>query len=84
MHLSILRSTNPTKSNDWIVREHGDNFNNWLRQHMMGKDTDDALLELLANGPSTTIRTFQAYEINGYTFYTRAQDNKRTNQNVDS
>ena len=48
---------------------------------MIGTDIDDALLELLANGPSTMIRTFQAYEINGYTFYTRAQDNKSTNQN---
>jgi hypothetical protein len=24
---------------------------------------------------------YQRYEINGYTFYTRAQDKKRTNQN---
>ena len=24
---------------------------------------------------------YQGYEINGYTFYTRAQDNKSTNQN---
>ena len=47
----------------------------------MDKDTNDALLELLANVPPTTIRTFQAYEINGYTFYMRAQDSKSTNQN---
>ena len=81
MHLIMLCSTNSTKLDDWIAREHRDNFGNWLHQHMMSKDTNDVLLELLANGPSTTIRTFQAYGINGYTFYTRAQDNKRTNQN---
>ena len=46
---------------------------------MMSKDTDNVLLELLANGPSTTIRIFQDYEINGYTFYMTAQDNKSTN-----
>ena len=76
IHVSMLHSANPMKLDNWIAREHRDNFSNWLRQHMMGKDIDAALLELLANGPSTTIHTFQAYEINGYTFYTRAQDNK--------
>ena len=28
-----------------------------------------------------TIMQYQGYEINGYTFYTRAQDEKSTNQN---
>src|SRR5512135_2402032 len=32
-------------------------------------------------GPSGSVTTFQGYEINGYTFYTRAQDMKSTNQN---
>jgi hypothetical protein len=31
--------------------------------------------------PSATIIQYQGYEINGYTFYTRAQDEKSTNQN---
>ncbi|XP_052137571.1 uncharacterized protein LOC127756216, partial [Oryza glaberrima] len=35
----------------------------------------------LVRGPSGSIATFQGYEINGYTFYTRAQDMKSTNQN---
>jgi hypothetical protein len=38
-------------------------------------------LYLLAGSPSSTILTFQGYEINGNTFYTIAQDKKRTNQN---
>jgi hypothetical protein len=32
-------------------------------------------------GPSITIRQYQGYKINWYTFYTRAQDEKSTNQN---
>jgi len=36
---------------------------------------------LLARSPSSTILTFQGYEINGNTFYTIAQDKKSTNQN---
>ena len=31
--------------------------------------------------PSSTIWTFQVYEINGNTFYTNVQDKKSTNQN---
>ena len=38
-------------------------------------------LYLLAKAPSSTILTFQGYEINGNTFYTMAQDKKSTNQN---
>jgi hypothetical protein len=35
----------------------------------------------LARPPSSTICTFQGYEINGNTFYTVTQDKKSTNQN---
>ncbi|KAK1627238.1 hypothetical protein QYE76_001553 [Lolium multiflorum] len=38
-------------------------------------------LYMLAKTPSSTITTFQGYEINGNTFYTIAQDKKSTNQN---
>ena len=31
--------------------------------------------------PSSTVVTFQGYEINGNTFYTISQDKKSTNQN---
>ena len=43
--------------------------------------TIDVQLQWLARGPSATIIQYQGYEINGYTFYTRAQDEKSTNQN---
>ena len=36
---------------------------------------------MLAQTPSSTVVTFQGYEINGNTFYTIAQDKKSTNQN---
>ena len=47
----------------------------------MGNETIDRQLAFLARGPSGSVTTFQGYEINGYTFYTRAQDKKNTNQN---
>jgi hypothetical protein len=42
---------------------------------------DIEILQILASGPSTTIHRYTSYDINDYTFYTRAQDNKKTNQN---
>jgi hypothetical protein len=42
---------------------------------------DIEILQILASGSSTTIHRYTAYAINGYTFYTKAKDNKKTNQN---
>ena len=47
----------------------------------MSDTTIDEQLQWLARGPSITIMQYQGYEINGYTFYTRAQDKKSMNQN---
>ena len=48
---------------------------------LIGDDTIQEQLQWLARGASMSVVTFEAYEINGYTFYTRAQDQKSTNQN---
>nr|ABG66009.1 transposon protein, putative, CACTA, En/Spm sub-class [Oryza sativa Japonica Group] len=80
-HLALLRARNIGKSDAWITRHHIDTFPAWLRQHLLGNETINQQLAFLARGPSGSIVTFQGYEINGYTFYTRAQDMKSTNQN---
>ncbi|WP_284198461.1 hypothetical protein, partial [Chitinimonas prasina] len=80
-HLALVRARNIGKSDAWITRHHIDTFPTWLRQHLMGNESINQQLAFLARGPSGSIATFQGYEINGYTFYTRAQDIKSTNQN---
>ena len=57
-------------------------FGGWLRTHIknIGIVVEDQLY-LLASSPSSTVVTFQGYEINGNTFYRIAQDKKSTNQN---
>jgi hypothetical protein len=40
---------------------------------------DIEILQILASGPLTMIHRYTSYDINGYIFYTRAQDNKKTN-----
>jgi hypothetical protein len=84
-------SSNLKESEDWIAREHQNNFGSWLCLQIMDQDAgiqlvdispdDIEILQILASGPSTTIHRYTSYDINGYTFYTRAQDNKKTNQN---
>jgi hypothetical protein len=91
MHVQILRSSNLKKSEDWIEREHRNNFGSWLHFQIMDKDVgvqlvdmnpdDIEILQILASGPSITIHRYTSYDINGYIFCTRAQENKKTNQN---
>jgi hypothetical protein len=91
MYVQLLQSSNLKKSKDWIAREHQNNFNSWLRLQIIDQDAgvqlvdmnpdDIEILQILASGTSTMIHRYTSYDINGYTFYTRAQDNKKTNQN---
>jgi hypothetical protein len=52
-----------------------------LRKNIIGDKTIEEQLQWLARGPSIVVLTFQGYEINGYKFYTKPQDEKSTNQN---
>jgi hypothetical protein len=52
-----------------------------LSEQVIGDSTIHPQLALWARGPSSTIVKFEAYDINGYTFYTRDQDRKTTHQN---
>ena len=80
-HKNILRSQHPGQSDTWITHEHIDTFGGWLRTHLINDNTVGDQLYLLARSPSSTVLTFQGYEINGNTFYTIAQDKKSSNQN---
>ncbi|KAL6902054.1 hypothetical protein ACP4OV_004930 [Aristida adscensionis] len=46
-----------------------------------GTSDDDKTRIRLAAGPSTMVTSWQGYEVNGYTFYTRAKDSKSKAQN---
>jgi hypothetical protein len=80
-HKQIISSQNPTKTEAWVTRHHMENFPSWLSEQVIGESTIHPQLALLARGCSSTIVKFQAYDINGYTFYTRDQDRKTTHQN---
>jgi hypothetical protein len=65
MHVQMLPSSNPKKLEDWIAREHRNNFDSWLCLQIMDHDvgvqlvdTDPdniEILQILASGASNTI-----------------------------
>jgi hypothetical protein len=73
---------NPEQGEAWLAKARMNGFNIWFRDWIQNLDSrkDDALRSL-ACGPLFTITSYQVYDINGYTFYTIAQDNKSTYQN---
>ena len=47
----------------------------------LGQPNVDKTVERLGEGPRCVVRSYQGYDINGYTFYTQMQDEKSTMQN---
>jgi hypothetical protein len=80
-HKMILRSEFREKSGARITRRHMDSFASWWWKDLMHNMDIPEQLVWLARGPSWSILIFQGYEINGNTFYSRAQDKKSANQN---
>jgi hypothetical protein len=69
------------QSDSWIIHKHMATFGGWLQTHLINNNIVGDQLYLLAGSPSSTVLTFQGYDINGNTFYTISQDKKSTNQN---
>jgi hypothetical protein len=51
----------------------------------MDKDIppEDMTMKMLASRPSRCVTSWQAYDINGYTYYTKEKDKKSVVQNSD-
>jgi hypothetical protein len=73
-HLSELHRDNNGCTEAWIMKEHRRVFTTWL----MDKDipTEDMTMKMLASHPSSYVTTWQVYDINGYTYYTKEKDKK--------
>ena len=70
-----------------VIKEHNSSFTQWFRQKILdnppGSDAseDEKLIFTLSQGPAHHLMTYQAYDINGYTFYTEEKDNNCDYQN---
>lgn len=69
-----------------ILKEHNRSFSDWLSKRVVEElekspNSVSNTLRYLSKGPLLDATKFSAYEINGYTFYTKSHDDKSTMQN---
>ncbi|XP_022032115.1 uncharacterized protein LOC110933189 [Helianthus annuus] len=83
-HKKILRLTHLRKSDNWYAKQHNEGFSAWLKKKVeetYGEPNVDKTVERLGIGPDFRVISYQGYDINGYTFYTKNQDDKSVTQN---
>ncbi|XP_076909133.1 uncharacterized protein LOC143566274 [Bidens hawaiensis] len=83
-HKKILQLTHLHKTDNWYTKQHKQLFSDWLKKKVeenYGEPNFDKTVEKLAKGADFRVRSFQGYDINGYTFYTKKQDDKSATQN---
>jgi hypothetical protein len=81
-HKEVLLRDNARHNESWLANEHMRKFISWLQDQISQSDTHPSeYLKKLAHGPIFTVVTYQGYDINGFTFYTKHQDKKSTYQN---
>ena len=61
------------------MKEHTKNYAEWLKNRLAQGSIDD-IATWLAQKPSPTMLTYQAYDIDGYMFYTEERDQKTSYQ----
>jgi hypothetical protein len=61
-----------------IMEQHKLHFTAWLKNlHIpIGETPEEKTIYLLAAGPHGVVKSWQAYDINGFTFYTKAKDSR--------
>jgi hypothetical protein len=66
-----------------IMKQHKLHFTAWLKglNIPIGETPKEKLIYLLAAGPHSVVKSWQAYDITGFTFYTKAKDRRSQCQN---
>ena len=63
------------------MKEHNKTFSDWFKDTFFADENASETLRKLADGPKRNVITWQRYDINKYSFYTKAQDEKGAMQN---
>ena len=67
-HKQLIVQQNSMRGEGWVAIRHLKEFNNWFKDPMIASNVADEDIKKLAAGPIFTVMTYQAYDINGYTF----------------
>jgi hypothetical protein len=68
-HLLKLHRDNIGRTESWIIKVHRRVFTTWLMDKKI--PIEDMIMKMLASHPSSCVTLWQAYDINGYTYYTK-------------
>jgi hypothetical protein len=63
---------------DLIMKQHKLHFTTWLKNLnlLVGEIEEEKMIHLLTSGSHNLVKSWQAYDINGCTFYTKAKDSR--------
>jgi hypothetical protein len=80
-HLQELHEKNQNEV--LIMKQHKLHFTTWLKDLNLpvGKTEEEKMIRLLTSGPQSLVKSWQAYDINGCTFYIKANDSRSQYQN---
>jgi hypothetical protein len=72
-----------TQDKDLIMKQHKPHFTTWLKDLDLpvGETEEEKMIHLLSLGPHSLVKSWQVYDINGCTFYTKAKDSRSQCQN---
>ena len=65
----------------YILKKHNKNFLDWFKDTIFADDNAYEMLRKLTDRSKRNVITWQEYNINKYSFYTKAQDEKSKMQN---
>nr|GFB39836.1 hypothetical protein [Tanacetum cinerariifolium] len=81
-HMSYLARKNGRREQHWLEAEHKKMFSQWLADKVIGMSPSNVDADVIQIGyRQRRVLKYQGYDINGYTFYTKKQDDKSTIQN---
>jgi hypothetical protein len=68
---------------DLIMKQHKLHFTTWMKDTNLpvGETEEEKMIRLLTSAPHNLVKSWQAYDINGCTFYTKAKDGMSQCQN---
>jgi hypothetical protein len=61
-----------------IMKQHKFHFTAWLKDLniSIGEIPEEKMIYLLAAGPHSVVKSWQTYDINDFTFYTKSNDSR--------
>ena len=68
------------RTNEDIIKEHNSCFTRWFKEKLLSyplhedSSAEEKLMFALSQGAEHNLMTYEAYDINGYTFYTEGKD----------